>query len=112
MKTNIMIKREHSYIVLAIVVLLVAIFALSVRNDFRFNEELRIKDCKALQRDSLMQSQMDSITLSLSEVITQMDSFRREQKDYKRIENLNTDTIKASLSQIKRVGNQIHNLVK
>ena len=55
---------------------------------------------------------MDSITISLNDVTFQLDSLRREQKDYNRIENLNTDTIKTSLSQIKRVGNQIHNLVK
>ena len=105
-------KREHGFIVLALGILLVVIIILSIRNDYRFNEELRIKDGETLQRDSLMQGQMDSITISLNDVTFQLDSLRREQKNYNRIENLNTDTIKASLSQIKRVGNQIHNLVK
>ena len=107
-----MMKRGRAYIDLAIVVLLIAIVALSIRNDMRFNEELRIKDGEILQRYSLMRGQMDSITISLNEVTFQLDSLRREQKDYNRIENLNTDTIKTSLSQIKRVGKQIHNLVK
>ena len=105
-------KREHGFVVLALGILLVVIIILSIRNDYRFNEELRIKDVETLQRDSLMQGQMDSITISLNEVTFQLDSLRREQKDYNRIENLNTDTIKTSLSQIKRVGKQIHNLVK
>ena len=107
-----MMKRGRAYIDLAIVVLLIAIVALSIRNDMRFNEELRIKDGEILQRYSLMRGQMDSITISLNEVTFQLDSLRREQKDYNRIENLNTETIKTSLSQIKRVGKQIHNLVK
>lgn len=105
-------KKEHNYIVLAMVVLLVAILALSIKNDLGFNEEKRIKDSENLKRDSLMQAQMDSITLSLSEVTTQLDSIRRDQKEYNRIEDLNTDTIKASLSQIKKLGNQIYNSVK
>ena len=105
-------KREHGFIVLAVGILLVVIIILSIRNDYRFNEELRIKDGETLQRDSLMQGQMDSITISLNEVTFQLDSLRREQKDYNRIENLNTETIKTSLSQIKRVGNQTHNLIK
>lgn len=105
-------KREHGFIVLALGILLVVIIILSIRNDYRFNEELRIKDGETLQRDSLMQGQMDSITISLNDVTFQLDSLRREQKNYNRIENLNTDTIKTSLSQIKRVGSQIHNLVK
>ena len=105
-------KREHGFVVLALGILLVAIIILSIRNDYRFNEELRIKDGETLQRDSLMQGQMDSITISLNEVTFQLDSLRREQKDYNRIENLNTETIKTSLSQIKRVGNQTHNLIK
>lgn len=105
-------KREHGFIVLAVGILLVVIIILSIRNDYCFNEELRIKDGETLQRDSLMQGQMDSITISLNEVTFQLDSLRREQKDYNRIENLNTDTIKTSLSQIKRVGKKIHNLVK
>lgn len=105
-------KREHGFIVLALGILLVVIIILSIRNDYRFNEELRIKDGETLQRDSLMQGQMDSITISLNDVTFQLDSLRREQKNYNRIENLNTDTIKTSLSQIKRVGYQIHNLVK
>lgn len=107
-----MMKRGRAYIDLAIVVLLIAIVALSIRNDMRFNEELRIKDGEILQRYSLMRGQMDSITISLNEVTFQLDSLRREQKDYNRIENLNTETIKTSLSQIKRVGNQTHNLIK
>ena len=107
-----MMKRGRAYIDLAIVVLLIAIVALSIRNDMRFNEELRIKDGEILQRYSLMRGQMDSITISLNEVTFQLDSLRREQQKFNRIENLNTDTIKTSLSQIKRVGNQIHNLVK
>ena len=105
-------KRKKVFILYALGILLVAILALSIRNDFSFNEELRIKDGEILQRDSLMQGQMDSITISLNDVTFQLDSLRREQKKYNRIENLNTDTIKTSLSQIKRVGNQIHNLVK
>jgi hypothetical protein len=105
-------KREHGFIVLAVGILLVVIIILSIRNDYRFNEELRIKDGETLLRDSLMRGQMDSITISLNEVTFQLDSLRRERKDYNRIENLNTDTIKTSLSQIKRVGKQIHNLVK
>lgn len=105
-------KREHGFVVLALGILLVVIIILSIRNDYRFNEELRIKDGETIQRDSLMQGQMDSITISLNDVTFQLDSLRREQKKYNRIENLNTDTIKTSLSQIKRVGNQIHNLVK
>ena len=105
-------KREHGFIVLALGILLVVIIILSIRNDYRFNEEIRIKDGETLQRDSLMQGQMDSITISLNEVTFQLDSLRREQKDYNRIENLNTETIKTSLSQIKRVGNQTHNLIK
>ena len=107
-----MMKRGRAYIDLAIVVLLIAIVALSIRNDMRFNEELRIKDGEILQRYSLMRGQMDSITISLNEVTFQLDSLRREQQKFNRIENLNTDTIKTSLSQIKRVGNQTHNLIK
>ena len=86
--------------------------ALSVRNDLRFNENLRIKDCETLQRDSLMKGQMDSISISLNEVTAQLDSICREQKEYNRKEDLNTDTIKTFLFQIKRVGYQIHNLIK
>lgn len=93
-------KREHGFIVLALGILLVVIIILSIRNDYRFNEEIRIKDGETLQRDSLMQGQMDSITISLNDVTFQLDSLRREQKKYNRIENLNTDTIKTSLSQI------------
>ena len=37
-------KREHGFIVLAVGILLVVIIILSIRNDYRFNEELRIKD--------------------------------------------------------------------
>jgi len=59
-----------------------------------------------------MHGQMDSISVSLNEVIAQLDSISRKQKEYNRKEDLNTDTIKTSLFQIKRVGNQIHNLVK
>ncbi len=105
-------KREHGFIVLALGVLLVAIIVLSIRNDYRFTEEKRIKDGTTLLRDSLMQGQMDSITISLNEITVRLDSIRREQKEYSRFETLNNDTIKTSLSQIKRVGNQIHNLIK
>jgi hypothetical protein len=105
-------KRDNVFIVCTLGLLLVAIFSLSIRNDFSFNEELRIKNREILQRDSLMQAQMDCITISLKEVSVQLDSIRRDQKEYNRIENLNTDTIKASLFQIKRISNRIHNLVK
>lgn len=101
-------KKGFGYIVLAIIV----IMALSVRNDLRFNENLRIKDCETLQRDSLMKGQMDSISISLNEVTAQLDSICREQKEYNRKKDLNTDTIKTFLFQIKRVGYQIHNLIK
>lgn len=105
-------KREHGFVVLALGILLVVIIILSIRNDYRFNEELRIKDGEILQRDSLMQEQMNSISISLNEVTAQLDSICREQKEYNRKEDLNNDTIKNSLSQIKMVGNQIHNLIK
>lgn len=95
-------KREHGFVVLALGILLVVIIILSIRNDYRFNEELRIKDGETLQRDSLMQGQMDSITISLNDVTFQLDSLRREQKKYNRIENLNTDTIKTSLFPDKK----------
>lgn len=107
---DLIMKKRSGYIVLAIVV--VVIIALSVRNDFCFNENLRIKDCETLQRDSLKKEQMNSISISLNEVTAQLDSICREQKEYNRKEDLNNDTIKNSLSQIKMVGNQIHNLIK
>ena len=105
-------KRENVFIFCALSIFLVAILVLSIRNDFSFNEELRIKDGEILQRDSLMQAQMDCICISLNEVTAQLDSICREQKEYNRKEDLNADTIKVSLSQIKRVSNQIHNLIK
>ena len=74
-------KRERGFVVLALGILLVVIIILSIRNDYRFNEELRIKDGETLQRDSLMQGQMDSITISLNDVTFQLDSLRREQKN-------------------------------
>ena len=64
-------KREHGFVVLALGILLVVIIILSIRNDYRFNEELRIKDGETLQRDSLMQGQMDSITILLNDVTFQ-----------------------------------------
>ena len=70
-------KREHGFIVLAVGILLVVIIILSIRNDYRFNEERRIKDGETLLRDSLMRGQMDSITISLNEVTFQLDSLRR-----------------------------------
>lgn len=101
-------KRKNVFILCALGIFLVAIFALSIRNDLSFNEEQRIKDGEILQRDSLMQAQMNCIYISLNKVIAQLDSLCREQNEYNRKEDLNADTVKVSLSQIKRASNQIH----
>lgn len=111
-EASVAMKRKQIFIVLALGVLLVVIMALSIRNDCRFYKQLLVKDRETLNRDSLMNGQMDSITISLNEATAQLDSIRREQKEYNRKEDLNTDTIKTSLTQINRIGSQIHNLMK
>ena len=105
-------KRVQLYIVLALVILLVSIFLLTVRNDCLFNEERHNDACEIQKRDSLDRWQLNRLSDQLNEVALLVDSISCAQKDNYDTEVRNTDSIKKSLNQLERTGQRIINLMK
>ena len=79
-----MMKKRNSFVVLVLGVLIVVIIALSIINDYRFNEERRIMGRETDAMDSLMLKQIDSVIVLLNNITVQLDSIQGTEKRQQR----------------------------
>lgn len=100
-------KKRNSFVVLVLGVLIVVIIALSIINDYRFNEERRIMGRETDAMDSLMLKQIDSVIVLLNNITVELDSIQGTEKENNVIETQNIDTIKSLLSEIKMTSQNI-----
>lgn len=100
-------KKRNSFVVLVLGVLIVVIIALSIINDYRFNEERRMMGRETVAMDSLMLKQIDSVIVLLNNITVELDSIQGTEKENNVIETQNIDTIKSLLSEIKMTSQNI-----
>lgn len=100
-------KKRNSFVVLVLGVLIVVIIALSIINDYRFNEERRMMGRETVAMDSLMLKQIDSVIVLLNNITVELDSIQGTEKENNVIETQNIGTIKSLLSEIKMTSQNI-----
>ncbi len=105
-------KNTNRIIIFALCIMCAAIIFLTVRNDVRFNEELKEEIRQKTKLDSTACSQTYSLTALLNNVTDQLDSIRYDQKESNEIMKRDIDSIKSSLEHITRTKQQRLNTKK
>lgn len=101
------IKRLDS---ITFVITVVAVVILVIRNDNYFNAA-RVKEASELEkRDSLACERMDSISLLVKEIKTEMDCIRATQDEAIEIEKESHKAVQQSLDKIQRMQRQLLNI--
>lgn len=105
-------KNTNRIVIFALCIMCAAIIFLTVRNDVRFNEELKEEIRQKTKLDSTARSQTYSLTALLNNVTVQLDSIRYNQKESNEIMKRDIDSIKSSLEHITRTKQQRLNTKK
>ena len=110
MKQN--VKWNSKVISLALVVVVIFIFLLTIRNYARFNDNRNVEAREDAIRDSIECDHIDCLSSTLNNVTTQLDSIKNNQNMGNEIVARDMDSIKQSLKHIERTERQILNSIK
>ena len=96
----------NKIMVLALIILCAVIAILTIRNDSHYCEERQNEASRIACQDSFAHKQMDSLSMMLNDVTTQLDPIPYLQKENNIIVNQDFEYIKKSLDKVGRIGQQ------
>ena len=97
-------KNTNKIIVLVLIIICAVIAFLTIRNDSHYNNERQSEASRIGSQDSSARKQLDSLSMMLNDVTTQLDSIRCLQKESIKTVNRDLDSINKSLDKIERIG--------
>jgi len=99
-------KNADKIMVLVLIIICAVIAILTIRNDNHYSKERQNEANRIAREDSSARKQMDSLSIMLNDMTTQLDFIHCLQKENNEIANRGFDSLNKSLDKIGRMGQQ------